>query len=103
MRGLVGQECVDTIIHDQLALASDDAQAQLENDKVLHLAPIGKPMPTVSLAVEQGGSSINKTAACENQDMTTSEMPMHIEARAITDTTDLAIKPLFDSHGYVVW
>jgi hypothetical protein len=73
-RDLVGQGCVDTVIHDQLALASDDdAQAQLENDKVLHLAPIGEPMPTVSLTVERGGSSVNKTATCENRDMSSSD------------------------------
>jgi hypothetical protein len=73
MRDLVGQGCVDTVIHDQLALALDDAHAQLKNPKVHRLAPIGEPMHTVDvrprgLAVEQGGSD-DAAATHENRNV----------------------------------
>jgi hypothetical protein len=59
-RDLVGQGCVDTVIHDQLALALDNAQAQLKNHIVCCLTPICKSTHTVdaSLAVERGGSGV---------------------------------------------
>jgi hypothetical protein len=75
-RDLIGQGCVDTVIHDQLALALDDAQAQLKNHKVCCLAPVYKLTHTVdvSLAVERGGSGVTATTN-ENQDVASLDDP----------------------------
>jgi hypothetical protein len=71
-------------------MASEDALSLSRNDETHHLAP---PMDEIPLNLEPRNT---------DRDLRASEMPMHLEAWAITGTTDLAVEREFDGQGYVV-